>query len=673
MTLHKNDKTEAERAPGDASALETRERAAKLDRALRESEEKYRSLFNQSVSGIYIHDVEGRILDVNQTAVRQSGYSKEELLELTVFDLHPDQSDKDEILRIWHLSEPGQRHTIERKHRRKDGTIFTVLISTGVVRYGNRDHILTIVQDITDQREVEENLLIKEYILSSSSSVIAISDLTGMMTYANPVFEKLWGFDDPEEYLGKPFRDFWLVDDIYENIMEALLVEGAWIGDLKARRKDGTLFDVQVSAATVYDANGNPIALTSTSIDIAKRKRAEAEILRLNQTLEQQVAERTEIAEARARQLQTLAVEMVEAEERERQRIAQILHDDLQQILVSARFQTQSVSQKANLNPVLVNIDRLLEDAIATSRRLSQQLSPPVLHQFGLAAALEWLVLEKDKQFGLKIHLEKEVQDVEDSSLKVFIFRAVQELLFNIVKHSGVKSANVLLSAFDHNVVLTISDQGCGFNPEILNSSVKKSGLGLASLRERARAIGGNLVIDSAPGHGCRFTLTVPRSLSEINVPQSYKRKNEPRPQVFVNQTAAMNSEDIRVLFADDHQVLRQGLIGLVTGQPDIQVVGEASNGEEALELTRQLNPSLVVMDISMPKMDGIEATRRIKAEMPEVQVIGLSMFDGENIARKMREAGAAAFVSKSESSTELLKAIYKVTGKGSCAGGSSN
>ncbi len=118
-------------------------------------------------------------------------------------------------------------------------------------------------------------------------------------------------------------------------------------------------------------------------------------------------------------------------------------------------------------------------------------------------------------------------------------------------------------------------------------------------------------------------------------------------------------------MFADDHQVMRQGLIKLIAGQPDIQVVGEAANGREAVDLVRRLKPDVVVMDVSMPEMDGIEATRRIKEESPNVRVIGLSMYEDEQISRRMRLAGAEAFVSKTASSAELLKTIYTVSLRG--------
>ena len=124
-----------------------------------------------------------------------------------------------------------------------------------------------------------------------------------------------------------------------------------------------------------------------------------------------------------------------------------------------------------------------------------------------------------------------------------------------------------------------------------------------------------------------------------------------------------VDSKIIRVLFADDHKEMRQGLIGVVTGQPGIQVVGEAVNGEEAIELARLLRPDVIIMDVSMPVLGGVEATRRITLEMPDVRVIGMSMSDDAVVVGMMREAGADGFISKGESFSELLKAIYESAG----------
>lgn len=130
---------------------------------LGESEEKYHALFNQSVEGIFLHDLDGRILDVNRMACRQTGYSREELLQIHIHDLWPGEIGQPSesvktIQRQWKTWKPEQRFVIETEHRRKDGAVFPVQISTGPIRYGDKMSILAIVQDITKRRRMEQKL-----------------------------------------------------------------------------------------------------------------------------------------------------------------------------------------------------------------------------------------------------------------------------------------------------------------------------------------------------------------------------------------------------------------------------------------------------------------------------------------------------------------------------------
>lgn len=363
------------------------------------------------------------------------------------------------------------------------------------------------------------------------------------------------------------------------------------------------------------------------------------------------------------KQLRRLAVELIEAEEREKHRIAGLLHEDLQQLLAGARFMLQSAAHSEPT--VLEEVKRLLEESIRKSRQLSHELSPAVLHHSGLTAALNWLCLHMREQFGLNVRLDIEPdKQVEKAPLKVFLFRAVQEFLFNIVKHAGVNTAHVQLSGSNNEFVITVSDLGIGFDKSILDTYTSKAGLGLLSLRERARYIGGSLTVESTPAQGSRFILRVPADMENTAHPVPPATRIEEKIHIPTGTPASAAGLGIRVLFADDHKVMRQGLIRLVNGKPDILVVGEAANGREALELTRQLRPDVVIMDVSMPVMDGVEATRQIKIEMPEVRVIGLSMHEDGNISRSMRNAGAEAFLTKTTSSAELLKTIYGIARK---------
>jgi signal transduction histidine kinase len=244
--------------------------------------------------------------------------------------------------------------------------------------------------------------------------------------------------------------------------------------------------------------------------DITEQKQAEEALWTLNETLEEQVVDRTRLAEARAKQIQALAVELIQAEEGERHRIANLLHEDFQQILASARFQIQTALQTMAYEKILRTVDTLLGECIEKSRRLSYELSPPIMNQFELADALKWLGRQMEKRFGMQVIVKADTKQPVDSSLKTFLFRAVQELLFNVAKHSGVKAAWVDFSSSDTHIIIKVSDQGRGFNPEILDSSTIDTGLGLLSIRERANYIGGSLKIESRPAQGSQITLRIP-------------------------------------------------------------------------------------------------------------------------------------------------------------------
>ena len=114
----------------------------------------------------------------------------------------------------------------------------------------------------------------------------------------------------------------------------------------------------------------------------------------------------------------------------------------------------------------------------------------------------------------------------------------------------------------------------------------------------------------------------------------------------------------IRILLVDDHAVLREGLARLLGEQVDMHVIGQATNGLEAVQLADQLAPDVILMDISMPKLNGIEATRRIHSQHPRTRIIGLSMFEEPEQARAMRDAGAANYLTKSGASADLIQAI---------------
>lgn len=121
----------------------------------------------------------------------------------------------------------------------------------------------------------------------------------------------------------------------------------------------------------------------------------------------------------------------------------------------------------------------------------------------------------------------------------------------------------------------------------------------------------------------------------------------------------------LRVLLADDHEVVRTGLRSLIDGTPGMQVVGEARDGAEACRRAAELRPDVVVMDVSMPVLDGVEATERLSAEQPGVRVVALTMHEDRGHLARLLQAGAAGYVLKRAAANELVRAIEVVAGGG--------
>ena len=118
---------------------------------------------------------------------------------------------------------------------------------------------------------------------------------------------------------------------------------------------------------------------------------------------------------------------------------------------------------------------------------------------------------------------------------------------------------------------------------------------------------------------------------------------------------------EIRLLLADDHKMVREGLKALIEQEPDLTVVGEAEDGKTIVELARKLSPHVVVMDIAMPDLNGIEATRKIIKANPKMKVVALSGHVNQHFVREMFAAGAAAYILKQTASDELVRAIRAV------------
>ena len=244
------------------------------------------------------------------------------------------------------------------------------------------------------------------------------------------------------------------------------------------------------------------------------------------------------------------------------------------------------------------------------------------------------------------IDLERLVQEVERSGLPVTltvtggvrplpatldlaVYRIVQEGLTNVRKHAGPAQARVTINYEPDSVEVVIADDG-----HLTPPPSDGGGHGLVGVRERVTLLGGELEAAPAADGGFVAAGAAP---------------------------ARVATTMIRVLLADDQALVRQGFRLILELEADLEVVAEAADGREAVRLTRELAPDVVVMDIRMPELDGIEATRRLQAAGATTRVLILTTFDLDQYLYEAMRAGASGFLLKDAPSEQLVAGIRTV------------
>jgi PAS domain S-box-containing protein len=633
----------------------------RTEQALRESEGRFRHLFEQASDGIVMADMMGHYLDINHRGCQMVGYSRAELLDMRVTDLlapldYPRLKEiKAEVLE-------GHRHSGEWTLRRKDGALISVEVSAKL-QPDKRWH--AIVRDITERKRAEAGLRESEAHFR-------------MLADAAPVLISMAGVDQSYTWLNRSWLDYtgraledelgdgWTSGIHPDELTECLRTYASHFDrhepfemEYRLRRADNTYGSILHRGVPLLTSEGTFTGYLHASIDITDRKRSEAQLQQWTAELELRVQERTEALLRSQQRLRALASDLSATEQQERRRLATELHDYLAQLLVVGRMklgQAKPLVKDSRTQKLLDEADDVLTQSLNYTRFLVAELSPQVLYQFGLPAALRWLGGQM-KTHGLKVAVHCEVDQVSlTEETAVILYQSVRELLFNVVKHAGTDEAAIALLCDGDEVTVTVSDEGSGFNPTAVNEPDRHhqpGRFGLFNVQERIEAVGGHFDLDSSPEAGTTVALTVPSQPPEApaDAPDTEETARADSPPVLASQR-------LRILLVDDHAMVRQGLRSVLESYRDLEVIGEAGDGESAMNLTDSLRPDVVVMDINMPKVDGIEATRQIVARHPEVVIIGLSVQNEHHIEEMMVNAGAAVFVTKERAAVQLYEAI---------------
>ena len=645
--------------------IEQRKRSA-------ENLKRLASIVESSQDAIYSINMDGMISSWNNGAEGMYGYMASEMLDrsLSVLLLPEARQSASWLLDLLWKKEGEPK--LESLRMKKDGVVFSVSFTISPIL--DVDGVLIghslIERDISEQQRVGAALEASEgrlqAIWENSPTVKFVKGLDGKYQLINKRFETIFQLSR-EEIIGKTDRELLQADfasQIAINDQQVLHSRTPREFEEQVQLSDGIHTYLSVKFP-LYDAGGTPYAICGIANDITARKQAEQALQELNDSLEQRVADRTRDLLVYQENLRGMASELVVTEQRERRRLATELHDYLAQLLVVCRMKLTQATNEWSMPALKTNleeIDKILSDSLSYTRTLIAELSPSILYELGLVPALIWLSQQMERH-GLHVQVNPEDQGVQlPEDQAIFVFQAVRELLFNIIKHSGVGHAIISLRGLtDQQLEILVQDAGHGFRPSLGSTDFTNPGrFGLFSIRERAKAMGGRFHIESAPGEGTLAKLVVPLQPrhSPISPNLTSEVVCEPPNEALQEHS---NQKVVRILLVDDHAMIREGIRTLLEHHADFLIVGEAKNGEEALAMINVVLPDVVVMDVNMPKINGIDATKLLTKEHPSIRVIGLSVHEDTQIEKLLLEAGAAMYVTKGSVARQLVDAIRHV------------
>jgi CheY-like chemotaxis protein len=353
-------------------------------------------------------------------------------------------------------------------------------------------------------------------------------------------------------------------------------------------------------------------------------------------------------------------------QDEERRRIARDLHDTTgQKIAVLSmtldRLAKLVDTRKVNVKDALTESRDVVGKIGEEIRTLSYLLHPPLLDECGLASAVLWYAEGFKKRSGIHLDVSIDEELVRlTTDAETALFRVLQESLTNVHRYSGSPSAEIRIFQSAGKVHLDIIDHGKGVKAGTERPSFEGAptlGVGIPGMRERIRQLGGQLEVEFS-NEGTRVHASLPvKASTEQSFDQSASELFRDKENFQANPRQRPDVRK-RILIADDHEVMRRGLRGLVESQEEWSVCGEAIEGNEAISKTRELHPDLLILDVSMPGVSGIEAALQILKDDPSIKILFFTMHDSPQMMREIYNVGAWGYVAKARAGNDLVDAV---------------
>ena len=506
-----------------------------VETALRQSEERFTRFMQHLPALAWIKDGEGRYVFANYAAEEAFNTPRDQLYGRRDEDIFPPETATQFKQNDEHALASRKGVQVIETLEQADGILHYSLVNKFPIPGpdGNITLIGGTAFDITEHKQAEEALrerseqvqqVLAELQATYDQSPVGMLQLDTNLRYVrvNKTMAAMNGLP-PAEHIGKTIHEVVpdLADQIYDAFV-AVLETGQPVLNKEVEGETAAEPGVRhiwlESWFPLRDADDQIIGLNVVAQDITERKQMEGAILRMNEVLEERVIERTAALVRSEREVRRVASLLTMAEQEERRRISQLLHDELQQMLYAIQINLTFVRQDAEAGNILAALEQMTEveqwlrQGIEITRQLTVDLSPPILKSEGLTEALNWLITQMKQIHKLEVLLTAEhAFRMPDEDMRVLLFQIIRELLFNIVKHAGTDRVAVDLRSQNDQLVIRVTDEGHGFNVAEAEARAEREGrFGLFSVRERVGLFGGRMEIDSAPGAGTRILIYIP-------------------------------------------------------------------------------------------------------------------------------------------------------------------
>ncbi len=642
-------------------------------RSLRESEAAYRGLFDGVSEAIYVQNALGRFLDVNQAAERMHGMPRSDFIGKTPgFIAAPGMNDLEALHGIISRAFAGEPQRFEFWGRRANGEAFPEEIHLVRGRYRGQEVVIASATDITERKQAERQLRKLSLAVEQSPDCIVITDLAGRIEYVNQACAQISGYA-AEELIGHNPRiqkSGKTPPETYAAMWTALSRGQMWKGELINRRKDGSEYTELAIITPLREPGGQVMHYVAIKQDITEQKRLAVELERHREHLEELVAERTvELTAARAE-----AERLAQAKSEFLARMSHELRTPLNGVLGLARIGVRDnvgrashetfVSIQKSGTHLLGVINDILDFSKLDAGKLVVEQQP-----FALAAAIDNTVsfvsgVARQKGLAFELSAAPDLPKWVSGDARR-LQQILANLLSNAVKFTERGEVRLRVASEGGNIHFKVIDTGIGMSEEQAarlfqpfeqadSSTTRKyggTGLGLAISQNLARLMGGEITAECALGEGSTFTLRLPLPVAEPHLP-AYATATGPSERRLVG---------LHLLAAEDVEINRLILEDLLSHEGAHVIFAE--DGQQALNRLEEAGVSAfdaVLMDVQMPVMNGLDATRRLHEMAPALPVIGLTAHAFAEERDKCLAAGMVEHVTKPIDPDLLVAAILR-------------